>query len=461
MDTRTIIAFGMMILIYFWFFQPAPHDPNLATNAVVASQVQDTKVAETSQIIPVATSTANSELEKKSFWLKNDLMEVELNGLGSVKRVEFIKYKQELKSNNSVNLLFEPKPFNSIDLQTSKGSPQWKVSSQTESELVLNSKIEVSEVQRTISLAKGEYGLRIKDTVKNASAQSLKLESKIQLNRPPLENPQPASFWVRIFKPQAEVHEVILWNEGAIWRHLLGSLAEPIDKAGAISWTGFGDKYFFYGIVPQDISIQNAKIEDQKSDGYIQNLNLSSRVLPPSESTSYNYFLYAGPKDIPELRKASPELGEVVDYGTWIGPIARLLLSILHFFYKIIANYGVGIILLTILVKACLFPLAFKSAVSMRRLQLVHPKMKEIRDKYKNDKQRMNVEMMNLYKTEKVNPVGGCLPLLLQMPVFFALYRVFFASIEFRHAPFFGWIRDLSVHDPLFVTPVLITVLMW
>jgi YidC/Oxa1 family membrane protein insertase len=242
--------------------------------------------------------------------------------------------------------------------------------------------------------------------------------------------------------------------------------SSPFEKQELITWAGFSHKYFFFGLIPENASLKTVRVSATPTDKALElkttgDLILNEKQIPPGETTSYTYSYYIGPKQLNELATVQADLQKAIDYGDWIGPIARFLLSILHFFYSLIPNYGVAIILLTILVKMALYPLAKKSAISMRRLQQVQPKMKEIREKYKNDKQRINVETMKLYKEEKVNPVGGCFPLLIQMPVFFALYRVFYASIELRQAPFFGWIKDLAVHDPYFVTPVLMTALMW
>ena len=207
--------------------------------------------------------------------------------------------------------------------------------------------------------------------------------------------------------------------------------------------------------------IESFRLEKIQANVFEETLQLKNIQVPPSEKRSSQVLFYVGPKEISELEKAGHGLERVIDYGNWIGPISRLLLAILRFFHDIIPNYGVGIILLTFLVKLVLFPLSYKAAVSMKKLSLVQPKMKEIREKFKSNPQRMQAEMMALYRAEKVNPVGGCLPMLIQMPVFFALYRVFFTSIEMRQQPFFGWITDLSQHDPYFVTPVLMTALMY
>jgi YidC/Oxa1 family membrane protein insertase len=136
-----------------------------------------------------------------------------------------------------------------------------------------------------------------------------------------------------------------------------------------------------------------------------------------------------------------------VDFGT-LYFLARPIFGLLSFFQSIVGNFGVAILLLTLVIKLMLFPLASKSMTAMARMKQLTPKMTELRERHKDDKMRLNQEIMALYKREKVNPVSGCLPILLQIPIFFALYRVLFVTIEMRHAPFFGWVHDLSAMDP-------------
>jgi len=137
------------------------------------------------------------------------------------------------------------------------------------------------------------------------------------------------------------------------------------------------------------------------------------------------------------------------------------LLVVLKFFYQYTGNYGVAIIILTILIKILFHPLTRKQYESMREMQKIQPKMQAIREKFKNDKERMNREVMDLYRTHKINPLGGCWPMLLQIPVFFALYKALLNSIELRHAPFMLWIQDLSEKDPCYVTPIIMGVTMF
>jgi YidC/Oxa1 family membrane protein insertase len=157
-----------------------------------------------------------------------------------------------------------------------------------------------------------------------------------------------------------------------------------------------------------------------------------------------------GPKEIKTLKAANPKLAKAVNFG-WFDVIAQPLLVCLKFFHRFLHNYGLAIILLTVLIKILFWPLTHKSYVSMQAMKKLQPKMAKIREKYKDDKEKMNQEIMQMYRTHKVNPMGGCLPMLLQIPVFFALYRVLYSSIAMRHAPFLWWINDLSAPDRLYV----------
>jgi YidC/Oxa1 family membrane protein insertase len=183
------------------------------------------------------------------------------------------------------------------------------------------------------------------------------------------------------------------------------------------------------------------------------------------------FFVYAaqptqafiGPKEIDDLKAFGHDAQKVINFGTF-GIVAEITLYITKFFYKIVPNWGVAIILLTILIKILFFPLTYSSTKSMAKMADLQPKIKALRNKYKKSKtdieqrKQMNEEMMKLYKEHGVNPAGGCLPLLIQLPVFWGVFRMLVAAVEFRHAPFVLWITDLSVKDPLYITPVLMGV---
>ena len=173
-------------------------------------------------------------------------------------------------------------------------------------------------------------------------------------------------------------------------------------------------------------------------------------TLAPGTEKTYDYKLFYGPKKLTLLKETGFNLEKIINFG-WFDVIARPTLYLLNWLYGIFSNYGIAIILVTVILKAIFWPITQKGLKSMKNMQKLQPKMAKIKEKYKDDAARMNQEVMNLYKTYKVNPLGGCLPMVLQIPVFFALYKVLLQAIELRHAPFMLWITDLSAPDRLYL----------
>jgi len=171
-------------------------------------------------------------------------------------------------------------------------------------------------------------------------------------------------------------------------------------------------------------------------------------ALEPGATRQVDYMIFYGPKDLKILEPLGHNLAQAVDFG-WFDVIAKPFLIAMNLIYDFIGNYGIAIIIITLITKLIFWPLTRKSYKSMKEMQKLQPHVKRIREKFKDDKQRMNQEIMQLYKTYKVNPAGGCLPMLVQIPVFIAFYKVLGNAIELRHAPFMLWINDLSAPDRL------------
>lgn len=218
--------------------------------------------------------------------------------------------------------------------------------------------------------------------------------------------------------------------------------------SGVVGWAGYTSRYFLAAVMPD--TPEDATLKLSFADDVVTN-RLVTRIprLDPEKQHQQSFTLYMGPKSHKILSRYDNLLKKSINFG-FFDIIAKPLLIAMNFIHDIIPNYGVAIILLTIFIKLIFWPLGTKSYKSMNEMKKVQPLMMEIREKYKNDKQRMNQEIMGLYKTYKVNPASGCLPLLVQMPIFFALYRMLYMAIELRHAPFVGWIKDLSGPDRLF-----------
>ena len=221
-------------------------------------------------------------------------------------------------------------------------------------------------------------------------------------------------------------------------------------------WLGISDKYWLAALIPDQTAGFTAKFQHYFSDGedrYQTDYLRPAMTAPPGGSIEATDRLFAGAKELDKLDAYADELNiplfdRAIDFG-WFYWLTKPIFYFLHFAYGWVGNYGVAILMLTLLIKLIFFPLANKSYRSMSAMKKLQPEMTRIREQAGDDKMRMQKEMMELYKKEKVNPMSGCLPILVQIPVFFALYKVLFVSIEMRHAPFFGWIQDLSAPDPL------------
>ncbi len=217
---------------------------------------------------------------------------------------------------------------------------------------------------------------------------------------------------------------------------------------GTVGWAGTTSRYFLTSVMPatpMDARLKLSFANDLVTNRLIQKMDR----LDPGTQGKFSFQYYMGPKSLKILGKMDNDLKKAINFG-FFDILAKPLLTGMNIIHDFLPNYGIAIILLTILIKLVFWPLGTKSYKSMSEMKKVQPLMMEIREKYKDDKQRMNQEIMGLYKTYKVNPASGCLPLLVQMPIFFALYRMLYQAIELRHAPFFGWIADLSGPDRLF-----------
>ena len=223
-----------------------------------------------------------------------------------------------------------------------------------------------------------------------------------------------------------------------------------IDQNG---WIGFTDKYWMSTLVGSPNSkFKMASKYNEDSDIYQADIRHPLKNLKPGQATEIETYLFAGAKEVNTIKSYQKNLGfaefiDTVDWG-WFFFLTKPIFSLLDYCNKFVGNMGWAIILLTLVIKTALLPLAYKSYVSMSKLKKLQPEMEKIKAKAGDDRMKLQQEMMALYKKEKVNPAAGCLPILLQIPIFFSLYKVLFVTIEVRHAPFFGWITDLSAPDP-------------
>ncbi len=296
-------------------------------------------------------------------------------------------------------------------------------------------------VEKTFSFAPDSYVMGLDVNVKNSSDRSIQDRLYISLTGKVSEK---GGYGFE--GPSALINDSL--EEVAI-----KDIAEKNTYSGTVKWVAVEDRYFMTSVIPdhaEEASMRLYVKEDKLLEA--QYLNPVSDIRPGTQQ-SYQYELFFGPRSTKSLETAGHDLSKALNFG-FFDIIAKPCVWLMNLLYSVIPNYGIAIIILTILIKVVLWPLGSKSYKSMSEMKKIQPLMKEVREKYKDDKKKMNEEVMGLYRTYKINPLGGCLPMVVQLPVFFALYRMLYQAIELRHAPFFLWIDDLSAPDRLFRIPV-------
>jgi YidC/Oxa1 family membrane protein insertase len=248
-----------------------------------------------------------------------------------------------------------------------------------------------------------------------------------------------------------------------------GNQSQPLEQAGPMEFLGIEDQFFTATFLPADTSLslwhwtQDHKITVDDKPGTEPEAEMAAGT---AMAGPLHMRAYVGPKDLALLSRLKPSLEEQVNFG-WTGVIAKPLLFILQWIHRFIPNWGWTIIILTLVINFALFPLKLKSQRSMQRMAKVAPEIRSIQDRYKKysmsdpRKRQMNEEVMAIYQREGINPIGGCLPMLPQLPIWWALWRVLNGAIELRHAPWMGWVHDLSAKDPYYILPVAMAIMMY
>jgi len=296
-------------------------------------------------------------------------------------------------------------------------------------------------ITRTMTMEADSYLYRLRIEVNNPTDTPLQGAPYLSLTNSPFgDSESPASGF--LFSGPA------VFANGSLQEFKPADLQKSGQKVeGAIQWAAYEGNYFICAVLPGE-SDTAAVLMAAEGDRVTTLLTDETRVIPARSSRQYEYTVFFGPKKISLLKEIGSNLDQAVNFG-WFDVVAKPTHSLLNFLYRFIGNYGLAIILVTTIIKMLFWPISHKGMKSMKNMQALKPKIDKIREKYKDDATKLNQEMMNLYKTYKVNPLGGCLPMVLQIPVFFALYKVLLQAIELRHAPFMLWINDLSAPDRL------------
>ena len=285
--------------------------------------------------------------------------------------------------------------------------------------------------------------------VTNASGKAVDLYPYGLVRR--VDTPNTLGFYILHEGPLGVFDEVLTEVD---YDDLVDNKSEEVKSTGG--WIGFTDKYWLAALIPEKDQAINATFRYNRMagrDGYQTDfVNQNAVAVPAGGNAQSVNRLFAGAKQVELLDKYEEQYGIArfdlaVDFG-WFYWLTKPLFYVLDYFFKLLGNFGLAIMLLTVGVKLIFFPLANKSYTSMSKMKKLQPEMEKLRERHGNDKQKLNQGMMEMYKKEKVNPASGCLPILIQIPVFFALYKVMFVTIEMRHQPFYGYIKDLAAPDP-------------
>lgn len=304
------------------------------------------------------------------------------------------------------------------------------------------------KVTKTFHFTRGEHHIRVEYKVENNGSDIAQLQQYAQLKQTTMG--EEGSMFMPTYRGAAYSTE-----EDRYTKYSFDDIADKnLRTSTPGGWVGMLQHYFVAAwIPPQDQ--QNTLYSRLLPGGYASiGFTGTPVAVAPGETTTLSSTLYTGAKDQEVLAKLANGLDLTVDYG-FLFWLSQPLFSLLKFIHGLVANWGLAIIIITVIVKGLMYPLTKAQYESMAKLRALQPKMKALKDRYGDDRQKMSQAMMEMYKKEKVNPMGGCFPLLLQMPIFLALYWVLLESVELRHADFFLWITDLSVKDPYFVLPIL------
>ncbi len=481
METRSLIAIvlSLLVLLGFQFFYGAkypasgPDSDNSSANATLhdlkvktagekMGHVSETVAAPKRDLSDLVSPARYSAIKAKEIIVETDLYKAVFSEKGgTIKSFLLKQYRQTIDKNSPpVDLINTSPPYLPLGLQLSSKSPvdlstvMFKADKERINVTGSSGSAELKFVAqlapgaliiKTFHFKPNTYWIDLSVTISGPSP----IQGSIFLFNRPYQKKSRYVFSGPSYYAQNKLEEIKLKKVG-----------EEESYSGPLDWMAYGDNYFCTALIPIEASgpwgVLFKRLDDAGlTQSKLTNLSNSFKKTGDDSIEILKLGLYFGPKEIDRLKALGHNLSKEINFG-WFDPIAKPLLYVLNFFYRFIHNYGWSIILLTVLIKILFWPLAHKGAQSMKTMQKLQPKLAKLKEKYKDDKERMNKELMQLYKTYKVNPMSGCLPMLLQIPVFFALYKVLLQAIELRHAPFMLWINDLSAPDRLMIPGVTI-----
>jgi len=463
MEKRAFIAVGLSIAIFYIFsmlFGPEkkPVEPSGLQKASVATAPADKTVPPPAfPNPPVATAQSlPTTVSQKEIRIDTDLYSAVFSSRGgSLKSLTLKNYREENSPSAKLVILgndADPNLPSYTTRTTGIAFPDGAVFMTDADSITLN-KGESKQltfnyisgqgftIRKIYTFTAGSYGIKLETVVFNNSASPLTGAIQYVMTYPAEPKVKDNRF---------DTAGAYLFSDNSLQSDKIKdvtSASKRYDKS--IQWAGFADKYFLNSILSDNNSIASVELKKNAAGFFESIVSAPQFTVNPGQSTTVTHRLFVGPKDIDTLKAQGNSLEQSLDLG-WFTVIAKPLLYSLKFFYRYVGNYGFAIIIITIILKALFFPLTHKSYKSMKGMQKIQPEMTKLREKYKDDRDSMNKAVMELYREHKVNPMGGCLPMVVQIPVFFALYKSLMFSIELRHAPFVLWITDLAGPDNLF-----------
>ena len=483
MDTQRLIllfifSFSLLMLWEAWDKQnrpkPVPPASTAQPSAPAAAKPVPGAAAKPEPAAPGVVPPGDASAKGEVVQLRTDLLVADIDTLGAtLKRIELLQHKDSRDPNKPFVLLGPEHRYEAQSGLARDAGPNHRTLWHAQAaDRTLQAGKDVLQLELTAAAADGvevrkiytfkrnSYVIEVALELRNAGTAPVSSYSYFQLTHDGKPD-VPTNSVAATFGAQSFTGFGIFTNEHKYQK------VHPTDldkgksdhvKQAENGWLAFVQHYFVSAWLPGEGGARHFETEKRQDGTYAGRIMLPVSVAPGA-STRVSAPLYAGPQEQQRLREAAPGLDLVVDYG-FLAIIAWPLFWLLQKFHALSGNWGVAIILLTVTIKILFFPLSAASYKSMAKMKLVTPRLTKLREQYAHDRQKMNQAMMELYKTEKINPLGGCFPILVQIPVFIALYWVLLAAIELRHAPFMLWIRDLSALDPYYVLPILMTATM-
>ena len=475
MDTQRLIllfifSFSLLMLWEAWDKQgrPKPAAPAATVQQGVPAPVKpgaDAATAKPAGAVPGGDATAKGETVR----ITTDLLVAEVDTLGgTLKRVELLQHKDSKDPTKPFVLLGAEHRYEAQSGLAGEAGPNhrtlWRAEPGERALAPGRDTLEVRlsapgkdglEVSKIYRFKRDSYVIDVALEIRNSAAAPAATYAYFQLTHDGTPD-TPTNSIAATFGAQSFIGFGVYTEERAFQKVHLSDLDKSKSdhvRQAADGWLAFVQHYFVSAwLAPQ--GVQRDYVTEKRQDGTYAARVMVPASVAPGGTVLVSAPLYAGPQEQRRLRAAAPGFDLVVDYG-FLAIIAWPLFWLLEKFHALSGNWGVAIILLTVLIKIIFFPLSAASYKSMAKMKLVTPRLTKLREQYSNDRQKMNQAMMELYKTEKINPLGGCFPILVQIPVFIALYWVLLAAIELRHAPFILWIKDLAALDPYYVLPLL------